>query len=1013
MRQRPVPVAPDIHHAILTQAIPHWLGDAAPARRSALGEHAPSIPDWYKHACDAQHAELKRLNGEAWTRQNQVDKALAELKSPEMFGAELLQAALKRQYALDLDVRSTWLQLYVPLTLAGVRVRAGASRTWSVSLLKAALHNFEPAEAEPDAYEQNSGFSTQPNAAGHFQSLPAIAARISVAQFATLCRELDIGGRYQRYLEDYLGLGNPVAEAVLQARVEQSQASALKLSLYMALLKGDIPQAGYDAVHSLISHASQRPALMAHELVIMSSRLVGIVVFSPHLDSSRAVAPVIAYIPDDPQHPIKQYPSAQAFMQALTARLRSTDFQHFFSRFVSHADIGSFFADLNRRLSEVTWHLHTPGDPLPSWRETEVDRPKLEFRGLPIKQPLFQHLYQMKLSKLRDDASSQAVSTAAVNRKARWERWDLVQKIGSALLQVAALIASPFVPPLGLLMLGYTAYQLLDEAFEGVIDWAEGLTREAFGHTMGFVEQLVQLGLFATGIPIAQGLLRKVLPGECLGFLNGLTPVTTAEGGQRLWKPDLAPYRVKFTPPKTVRPDPQGLYRYNGKILLPLDGDYYSLQQDPASLRYSLRHPSRPAAYAPRLLNNGQGAWITEMERPLNWDNATLMRRLGYRADGLSDARLRQAHSVSGTHDNALRKMHMRQQTLPPLLADTLKRFKIDQALQDFITQMNSDDPGIYRQADIQTQLQVLTSNGLWPVSRTLRLVDSNGNTQWEFAGQSGAHVVQVRESQLKNGELLRILIDSLDEPERKLLLEEPADLPARTLTCAPAPCAKKSPGLPTTNASTCSTPATAAKNAAPLPRCKKSLMPPRNAGCPPAWPRNCWPVPAARSGGPLTSARCPPVSSSRPPRPSWRYAPPVLTKGCTWTPSTTRTPICWSCSPLNACPDGRPTCAWNCASTTPTAHCCKPSAPKAPHSRGPWCAPKRATTPRSMKRGRCSPTPISTPPSSRLSRTASATPWTSISARANACARRLPNMYWTASNCAPCSARTPIATPL
>ncbi|AZF54597.1 hypothetical protein C4J85_4139 [Pseudomonas sp. R4-34-07] len=779
MRQRPIPVAPDIHHAILTQAIPHWLGDAAPARRSALGEHAPSIPDWYKHACDAQHAELKRLNGEAWTRQNQVDKALAELKSPETFGAELLQAALKRQYALDLDVRSTWLQLYVPLTLAGVRVRAGASRTWSVSLLKAALHNFEPAEAEPDAYEHNSGFSTRPNAAGHFQSLPAIAARISVAQFATLCRELDIGGRYQRYLEDYLGLGNPVAEAVLQARVEQSQASALKLSLYMALLKGDIPQAGYDAVHSLISHASQRPALIAHELVIMSSRLVGIVVFSPHLDSSRAVAPVIAYIPDDPQHPIKQYPSAQAFMQALAARLRSTDFQHFFSRFVSHADIGSFFADLNRRLSEVTWHPHTTGDPLPSWRETEVGRPKLEFRGLPIKQPLFQHLYQMKLSKLRDDASSQAVSTAAVNRKARWERWDLVQKIGSALLQVAALIASPFVPPLGLLMLGYTAYQLLDEAFEGVIDWAEGLTREAFGHTMGFVEQLVQLGLFATGIPIAQGLLRKVLPGECLVFLNGLTPVTTPEGRQRLWKPDLAPYRVKFTPPKTVRPDPQGLYRYNGNILLPLDGDYYSLQQDPASLRYSLRHPSRPAAYAPRLLNNGQGAWITEMERPLNWDNATLMRRLGYRADGLSDARLRQAHSVSGTHDNALRKMHMRQQTLPPLLADTLKRFKIDQALQDFITQMNSDDPGIYRQADIQTQLQVLTSNGLWPVSRTLRLVDSSGNTQWEFAGQSGAHVVQVRESQLKNGELLRILIESLDEPERKLLLEEPADLPA------------------------------------------------------------------------------------------------------------------------------------------------------------------------------------------------------------------------------------------
>lgn len=788
----PAPASGEVRHTIVMQAIPHWLGDATPARRSTLGEVSGSFPDWYKNASATQHAELKRLNGEAWTRQNQVDKALAGLKSPQTFGAELLQPALKRQYSVDLDVRSTWLQLYVPLTLAGFRVQAGASRTWSVSLLNAALHNFEPAEAQPDAYERNSGFSSQPNAAGHFQSLPAVDARITIAQFATLCRELDIGGRYQRYLEDYLGLDNPVAMAALQYKVEQSLSSALKRSLYMALLKGDIPQTGYDAVHSLIDHGQHCPMWVAHELVIMSSRLTGIVLFSQDLDASREPVPVIVYIPDDPQHPIKQYASTQAFIQALTARLRASDFQHFFSRFVDHADLGRFFADLTGRLSQVTWHSHTPGDPLPSWRGSEVERANLQFRGIPIKQPLFHYLHQMKLSKLLNDARSQAVSTASANQKARWERWDLVQKIASALLQVVALIATPFVPPLGMLMLGYTAYQLLDEAFEGVIDWAEGQVQEAFGHAMGFIEQLVQLGLFATGIPIAQGILRKVLPSECLGFLDGLTPVTRPDGGERLWKPDLEPYRLKQSPPSGVRPDEKGVYRFNGKNLLQVGDDYYTVRQDPISQRYFVQHPSRASAYQPQVISNGQGAWITELDRPLSWDSATLMRRLGYPAEGLDDARLQQARSVSGTHDNALRQMHHTGQTPPPLLADTLKRFKIDLALQDFITQLNSDDPLIYGQADVQTQLQILTSYGLWPASKTLRFLDTQGKTQWEFLGRPDASVVQIHESQLENGDLLRVLVESLDEAERKALLEEPADQPASHASIRAAALRKK-----------------------------------------------------------------------------------------------------------------------------------------------------------------------------------------------------------------------------
>ncbi len=64
------------------------------------------------------------------------------------------------------------------------------------------------------------------------------------------------------------------------------------------------------------------------------------------------------------------------------------------------------------------------------------------------------------------------------------------------------------------------------------------------------------------------------------------------------------------------------------------------------------------------------------------------------------------------------------------------------------------------------------------PPARRLRVVDASGNTLWEFLGESGASTVQVLEEQLRNGDLLPTLIDSLNEPERKELLEEEFGLP-------------------------------------------------------------------------------------------------------------------------------------------------------------------------------------------------------------------------------------------
>ncbi|WP_133298315.1 dermonecrotic toxin domain-containing protein [Pseudomonas sp. GL93] len=120
-------------------------------------------------------------------------------------------------------------------------------------------------------------------------------------------------------------------------------------------------------------------AAHCHDLSLMDATLTGVVLICADLEVSRQASPLIAYIPDDPQHPLKRYASTVEFMQALTGQLRQPDYQQFFSRFVGHPYQGHFFSQLGARLSQVKWHQHAPGDPQPSWRETPLNNPNLQF----------------------------------------------------------------------------------------------------------------------------------------------------------------------------------------------------------------------------------------------------------------------------------------------------------------------------------------------------------------------------------------------------------------------------------------------------------------------------------------------------------------------------------------------------------------------------------------------------------------------------------------------------------
>ncbi|MFJ2714577.1 dermonecrotic toxin domain-containing protein [Pseudomonas sp. NPDC087346] len=772
----------DRHYQPLLDAIPAWLVQASTQKRQALTQADPLLVASLRRASHSQHEKLRTLNASHWTAQNRTDQRLAHLQNAKTFATPLLHAEIEKRFGLNLDVEQVFLRLYLPERMPWLRLKSGAARIWTVSLLDAVLHNFESNETEDDAFDPASTYISPPSTEGRFSNLPDIHKQMPIAAFTRLCRELDIGKRYMEYLEDNLGISNPLVAAILQPDVCASEKTALVAALQMAhmqnRLDGEIHRLILGLLDGLQYLRVKRQAWHCHALTIMNAPLTGILLFAPLLESATVVSRVVAYIPDDPEHPIKEYPSAGAFAEELTLRLRDSDYQIFFSRFIDHEDRGHFFGQLNARLAPITWQPVLLGDSLPTWREKSAKRPLLQIAGMPIKGDLWAYLYRRKLDKILNDARVIAVSTATVDSKARWALWDSFTEIASTLLNIVAFVALPFVPFLGELMLAYTAYQLLDETFESIVDWTEGLPREAFEHLMGAVESVVQLGTFAAGGAIAAGEFRTLLPTGITEFIDRFVPTNLSAGKSRYWKPDLRPYELPGDLPKDARSDTLGLHTRQGKTLLALEDKLYAVSQDPQTSQYRIDHPARPDAYKPALKHNKAGAWQTALDQPLSWDRATVLRRCGPQMQRLSPALQERLLNISGCQENILRQMHVELGQVPPLLADTLQRWQIDHDIQTFIEQIGSAHAEDYLLADPATQLQLLHENGYWPADKGIQLIDRQGRTIWRNPAQD-VTPVQIEISRLENGDLLKTSLQRLSESETRTLLDEKPHTPA------------------------------------------------------------------------------------------------------------------------------------------------------------------------------------------------------------------------------------------
>ncbi|MGF6491739.1 NEL-type E3 ubiquitin ligase domain-containing protein [Pseudomonas frederiksbergensis] len=481
---------------------------------------------------------------------------------------------------------------------------------------------------------------------------------------------------------------------------------------------------------------------------------------------SRLSGPLIAYVPEDPQQPLKEYPSLTAFMTTLLGQLRNTEYQTFFSRFVAHKDKGHFFARVNERLTTFTWQQREPLDMGPWWRETAVENPNAEpFTNL-ITGELWQTLFLERRDKAIADARCIAVPTDDEDATARFKRLTSYLSVGWNLFNFTAML----VPGLGEAMLGIMVAQMLAELAEGIEDWSKGDKAQASAYINGVLINFAQLALMGAGHVLPSG---RLAPINISPFVEDLKPVEVA-GKERLWNPDLKPYEQAMVLPVDAPVSEEGLFRYQEQDLLRLDDKCYALMQDPETGQHRLRHPSRPDAYQPLLEHNGAGSWKTELDQPLEWGKSRLLRRLGASVDRFSDETLEQISVVSGVHEDVLRRLHVEHETPPASLRDTLKRFNAYADAEDCAGRILGN-----RIDDEWAELvpRFMTEVRGWPEGKAIEVFDgptlSGPSIKEGYAGALPVQTLQMTRQELVAGVLPERVVDFLDEHELREVLGE------------------------------------------------------------------------------------------------------------------------------------------------------------------------------------------------------------------------------------------------
>lgn len=467
---------------------------------------AQQLPDWLTQA-DAHHREAFR---EALNEQQEAAESLTHLLASipdiEKFALPLLEGALLAGGFGEIDPRSAHVVVSeaFPLPSAAEKLyQPSITYTTRQSLLAAALHNFEANETQP--WRQRQAYLVDENGR---------RLALTFERFASLCRTLDIGGRYQtllnRILKPKAGRSQPAdnARIKVQQQFQRGVRSRMRAAVHEGRLKGQLDERDLLRLLPMLT-APPQPAhgkgiLTPRQLYLLGKCMVGIIAFEWRPLADSAIDEVIVWIPDDPERCLHFYDSWTELYDDLGRRLEHRPFRTFLRRFIKARDRSEFDQALRRALSAS--HKERP--------------PELDGRNLVVNGDVFAHVQALLIARIFDDAAYLAVATDQEDRLSRHKRLQAMLGAGLDLLGLAAFV----VPIVGDLMLVLSAAQLLDEVYEGYQDWKLGDRQGALDHLFAVAQGLVLAGASAGAIHA----LRRV------PFVDGLAPRPLAEGRVKL-----------------------------------------------------------------------------------------------------------------------------------------------------------------------------------------------------------------------------------------------------------------------------------------------------------------------------------------------------------------------------------------------------------------------------------------------------------------------------------------------
>ena len=649
------------HHHLIQRQLPAWSHQASPEQWQALNQTflpaqglTDTHPAWFANAAPDLREAVLTSQARLAHSQQALARSLKGLKNVAEFAEPLLAQQLTSEHQLSAPLRNTELIHIHHLFTFETYVSQHERR----SLLEAALHNFEDevefsresalalsgdAQIEKTAVVGKTSLGdseTRVDIELESETYEITPLRLTPADFARTCRALDLGQRYQEHLDSQFA---PAQVATLATQVHKDR---LRLAADLAFLRQHMNGGALDQVQALLDAGAP---LACNQLNLFGIDLYEALIID--LDE----AGLLLYLPGHATA-LQQFHDLSALHDQLRNNLLQVDFRQRFLAYVPRDQQKTFLSRLQQNLDadsaspkDLNWPLRDNAD--------------LHLAPLAIEGELFSFLYQDHVTRLKTEARQLAVPTAEVDEQARKRRLATWEGIGLNTLMMAGF----FVPGVGTLMTAIVAYQLLDEVYEGYQAWSVGDRHLALHHLEVVGLNLALIG----GLQVAAQVVPKLFNSA---LMESLDPVTLEDGSQRLWQPDLAPYRSPDVIPEALRANRLGQYLHKDRYFIRMDGQLYEQRFDADNQQWRIVHPDRPQAWQPPLEHNGEGAWCGQHEQPQLWDQTTLIRRLNESFNEFSDQDLLLTAKINAISETRLRQVYLSGKSTPPQLYGTLER---------------------------------------------------------------------------------------------------------------------------------------------------------------------------------------------------------------------------------------------------------------------------------------------------------------------------------------------------